>query len=43
MTSRNRVMLIVWWWKYGGLEKAWDEWSVAGYPEGHKLIRIDEQ
>ncbi len=42
MTNRNRVMLIVWWWKYGGLEKAWDEWTVAGYPEGHKLIRIDE-
>ncbi|GJM34066.1 MAG: hypothetical protein DHS20C18_30670 [Saprospiraceae bacterium] len=42
MTNRNRVMLIVWWWKYGGLEEAWDEWTVAGYPEGHKLIRMDE-
>lgn len=42
MTNTPRIMIIVWSWKYGGMEEPYDSWEVAGRP-GDRLIRIDER
>lgn len=40
---KRRVMIIVWWWNYGGLEGDYDKWQVAGTEEGDCVIRIDQR
>lgn len=40
---KRRVMIIVWWWNYGGLEGISDEWHVAGSKNGDCVIRIDQR
>ena len=40
--NNNRIMLIVWSWKYGGMQGNVDEWKVEK-TSGDKVVRIDEK
>lgn len=40
---KRRVMIIVWWWNYGGLEGISDEWSVSQGNPDDCIIRIDQR
>lgn len=39
--NNKRVMLIVWWWNYGGMQGTSDEWQVFGPSLGDKVLRVD--
>lgn len=39
-SRQNRIMIVIWSWRYGGMKENTDEWAVEGN-SGDKLVRLD--
>ena len=43
MSNNKRVMIIVWWWSYGGLGEDSDKWLVSDTSAEDCVVRIDQR